>query len=213
MKLYGYFRSSAAYRVRIALNLKQVEYEDSFIHLRKKEMRQDEFLQINPQGLVPVLDDNGAVLTQSISIIEYLEEKFPTPRLLPESEVDRAFVRSIALSIACDIHPLNNLRVLRYLAYNLNLDDETRNTWYRHWIEEEFRALETRLTASGNDGLYCFGNTPTMADVCLVPQMANARRFHCDLSEYPRLAEIDANCRKLGEFIKAAPENQLDAEN
>ncbi len=213
MKLHGYFRSSAAYRVRIALNLKQVEYEDSFVHLRKKEMRQDEFLQINPQGLVPVLEVNGVILTQSISIIEYLEEKYPTPRLLPETEIDRAFVRSIALSIACDIHPLNNLRVLRYLAYNLNLDDETRNTWYRHWIEEEFRALETRLTASGHDGLYCFGNSPTMADVCLVPQMANARRFQCDLSDYPRLVQIDANCRKLGEFIKAAPENQPDAEN
>ena len=213
MKLYGYFRSSAAYRVRIALNLKQIDYEDCFIHLRKNAMRQDEFLKLNPQGLVPVLDDNGIILTQSISIIEYLEAKFPAPKLLPECEIDRAFVRSIALSIACDIHPLNNLRVLRYLTYNLNLDDETRNTWYRHWIEEEFQALETRLTASGNDGLYCFGSTPTMADVCLVPQMANARRFLSDLNDYPRLVEIDANCRKLKEFIKAAPENQPDAEN
>lgn len=213
MKLYGFYRSSAAYRVRIALNLKQVDYEDSFIHLRKNEMRQDEFLQLNPQGLVPVLDDNGVILTQSISIIEYLEAKYPMPRLLPESEVDRAFVRSVALSIACDIHPLNNLRVLRYLTYNLNLDDEMRDTWYRHWIKEEFQALENRLTMSGNDGLYCFGNTPTMADVCLVPQMANARRFQSDLSDYPRLVKVDANCRKLEEFIKAAPENQPDAEN
>ncbi|MDE0309470.1 MAG: maleylacetoacetate isomerase [Acidiferrobacterales bacterium] len=213
MKLYGYFRSSAAYRVRIALNLKQIDYEDGFVHLRNNEMRQDEFLQLNPQGLVPVLDDNSVILTQSIAIIEYLEEKYPTPRLLPECEVDRAFVRSVALSIACDIHPLNNLRVLRYLAYNLSLDDAARDTWYRHWIAQEFQALESRLVASGNDDLYCFGDTPTMADVCLVPQMANARRFQCDLSAYPRLVEIDANCRELAEFTKAAPENQPDAEN
>ena len=212
MKLYGYFRSSAAYRVRIALNLKQVDYDDSFVHLRNNEMLQDEFLNLNPQGLVPVLEDNGVILTQSIAIIEYLEAKFPTPKLLPDNEADRAFVRSIALSIACDVHPLNNLRVLRYLEYNLNLDSETRGTWYRHWIAEEFRALETRLTAKGHRGPYCFGDSPSMADVCLVPQMANARRFKTDLSDYPRLVEIDANCRKLEEFIKAAPENQPDAE-
>lgn len=212
MNLYGYFRSSAAYRVRIALNLKQVDYDQSFIHLRNNEMLQDDFLQLNPQGLVPVLEDRGAVLTQSIAIIEYLEAEYPTPKLLPENEVDRAFVRSLALSIACDVHPLNNLRVLRYLEYNLHLDSEVRGTWYRHWIAEEFRALETRLNASGNSGRYCVGNSPSLADVCLVPQMANARKFGTDLSDYPRLVEIDANCCELEEFIKAAPENQPDAE-
>ena len=212
MKLYGYFRSSAAYRVRIALNLKHIEYENEFVHLRNNEQTKNEFLQMNPQGLVPVLDDDGVILTQSLSIIEYLEDKFPDPSLLPKSANDRADVRSLALSIACDIHPLNNLRVLRYLEYNLDLDKDAIATWYRHWINEEFRALEARLAANADGGNYCFGNSPSMADVCLVPQVANARRFISDLSDYPRIVEIDANCRKLDEFIKAAPENQPDAE-
>ncbi len=212
MKLYGYFRSSAAYRVRIALNLKQVDYEDRFVHLRNNEMLSDEFVKLNPQSLVPVLEDDGVVLTQSVAIIEYLEDRIPMPRLLPENPVDRAFVRSIALAIACDVHPLNNLRVLRYLEYNLGLDSDERKTWYRHWIATELGALEARLAARGQGNGFCFGDSPSMADVCLVPQMANARRFSCDLSEYPILVGIDENCRQVEEFIKAAPENQPDAE-
>ena len=212
MKLHGYYRSSAAYRVRIALNLKNIVYEDRFLHLRSNEQRSEQFRKLNPQGLVPVLEDGGAVLTQSIAILEYLEAKYPDPPLLPQNEADRAFVRSIALSIACDTHPLNNLRVLRYLEYNLNLDDAQRTEWYQFWIATEFRALEARLSNVGQHGKFCFGDSPSMADVCLVPQMVNARRFNCNLSEYPILIQIDANCRSMEEFQKAAPENQPDAE-
>lgn len=212
IKLYGYFRSSAAYRIRIAMNLKGIEYADGFVHLRKNEQSDEAFRALNPQGLVPVLEDEDTVISQSIAILEYLDEKYPTPPFLPKNTVDRAYVRSIALAVACDIHPLNNLRVLRYLDYNLNLEEEQRNGWYRHWIAIEFRAMETKISTARRYGRFCFGNTPGIADICLVPQVANARRFNCDLSEYPILVDIDGNCREMEEFQRAAPENQPDAE-
>ena len=212
IKLYGYFRSSAAYRIRIALNLKGIEYQDEFVHLRKNEQSKALFQSLNPQGLVPVLDDENNVISQSIAILEYLEEKYPVPPFLPKTSAERAYVRSIALAIACDIHPLNNLRILRYLDYNFKLEEEQRNEWYRHWIKTEFRALETKISSAGHSGMFCLGDTPGMADICLVPQIANARRFNCDLNDYPMLVEIDSNCRQLEEFQRAAPENQPDAE-
>ncbi len=212
MKLHGFFRSSAAYRIRIALNLKGIEYENEFLHLRKNEQQSDSFLALNPQGLVPVLEDQDRIVTQSVAILEYLDEKYPKPAFLPKKEEDRAYVRSIALAIACDIHPLNNLRILRYLEYNLNLDSDQRNEWYQHWIATEFQALETKLSADQRPGKFCFADSPTLADICLVPQVSNARRFNCDLEKYPNLLAIDNNCRQLEEFKKAVPENQPDAE-
>ena len=211
MILHGYFRSSAAYRTRIALNLKGIEYENQFVHLRKKDQYKDPFLALNPQGLVPVLVDEDNVVNQSIAILEYLDETHPEPAFLPESASDRAYVRSISLAIACDIHPLNNLRILRYLDYNFNLDENQRNEWYRHWIDVEFRALETKLSTTKLHGKFCFEDSPTMADICLVPQVSNARRFNCDLNDFPILVEIDNNCRQLETFQRAAPENQPDA--
>ena len=156
--------------------------------------------------------DEDNVVNQSIAILEYLDEAHPEPAFLPESASDRAYVRSIALAIACDIHPLNNLRILRYLDYNFKLDESQRNEWYRHWIDVEFRALETKLSAAKLHGKFCFSDSPTMADICLVPQVSNARRFNCDLNEFPILVEIDNNCRQLEAFQRAAPENQPDAE-
>ncbi len=211
MKLYGYFRSSAAYRVRIGLNLKGIEYENISINLREQEQRNEEFMDMNPQGLIPVLKIGDTVLTQSLAILEFLEDKYPEPSLLPETEPARAYVRAIALSIACDIHPLNNLRVLNYLDYNLTIDNDQRNDWYQYWISVELGALESRLASDGRTGKYCYGDTPTIADVCLVPQVANARRFNCDLSAYPKLVEIDARCNELEAFENARPEYQPDA--
>lgn len=211
MILHGYFRSSAAYRTRIALNLKGIEYENQFVHLRKKDQYLDPFLALNPQGLVPVLVDEDNVVNQSIAILEYLDETHPEPAFLPESASDRAYVRSIALAIACDIHPLNNLRILRYLDYNLKLDESQRSEWYRHWIDVGFRALETKLSTAKLHGKFCLADTPTMADICLVPQVSNARRFNCDLNDFPILVEIDKNCKQLEAFQRAAPENQPDA--
>jgi len=212
MILHGYFRSSAAYRVRIALNLKGVDYEQKFVHLRNNDQNLEQFRNLNPQGLVPVLEDSGTVISQSMAIIEYLNEVHPTPSLLPGSLEERAYVRSISMAIACDVHPLNNLRVLRYLDYNFELSQCQRNEWYQHWIKVELTALEAKLTAYGNNGCFCFGDSPTVADVCLVPQMSNARRFNCDLEDYPNLVQIDSSLRQLEAFEKAAPENQPDAE-
>ncbi len=212
MKLYGYFRSSAAYRVRIALNLKGLDCENEFIHLRNNDQQSEKFRALNPQGLVPVLVDEGNAISQSLAILEYLDEKYPDPAFLPTPASSRAYVRSIALAIACDIHPLNNLRILRYLEYNLECDKSQVSEWYRHWIDTEFRALEAKLAAADRHGRFCFRNEPSMADICLVPQVSNARRFNCDLNDFPILMEIDSNCRKLAAFQKAAPENQPDAE-
>lgn len=210
MILYDYFRSSAAYRVRIALNLKGLAYERRFIHLRKGEQRAPGYLEVNPQGFVPLLMVGDRRIAQSLAIIEYLEERHPLPPLLPQGAEDRAWVRSIALAIACDIHPLNNLRVLKYLARTLALEEPVRDEWYRHWVREGFEALEAMLAGRGDR--FCLGDTPTLADVCLVPQVANANRLQVDLSPYPRIREVDAACRALPAFDAAEPSRQPDAE-
>ena len=211
MILYDYFRSSAAFRVRIALNLKGVAAERRFIHLRRGEQREPSYLALNPQGFVPMLVVGGARLTQSLAIIEYLEELHPLPPLLPTRPEDRAWVRAIALSIACDIHPLNNLRVLKHLSREYHVDEPRRDDWYRHWVREGFEALEMQLAARAA-GPYCAGDTPSLADVCLVPQVANALRLKVDMAPYPRIASINTACLQLAPFADAQPERQPDAE-
>jgi len=213
MQLDDYFRSSAAYRVRIALNLKGIEYRAISRHLRHGGQRSDEYLARNPQGLVPALTTTGQTLTQSLAIIEYLEETQPQPPLLPLTALERARVRSLALQIACDLHPLNNLRVLNYLKQPLGHTQEEVNTWYRHWVELELAALETRLRQDDASGRFCHGDKVTLADVCLVPQMANARRFQCDTRQFPILVRIDQACNELPAFEQAAPANQADSES
>jgi maleylacetoacetate isomerase len=218
MKLYSFFRSSAAYRVRIALNLKGLPYELIPVHLVKNggEQLTPEYRELNPMALVPALIDDGvedgSVLTQSLAIIEYLDEKYLLPPLLPADPMDRAYVRSIALSIACEIHPLNNLRVLRYLVRNLNVSEDDKNTWYRHWVEQGLASIEAMLKKDGRVGKFCFGDSPTLADCCLVPQIANAQRFNCDLSAVPTVMRIHDACIALDAFANAAPAKQPDAE-
>lgn len=210
--LYGYFRSSAAYRVRIALNLKGVDYDLSPVNLVKGEQREAANLWRNPQGMVPsLITDEGVTLTQSMAICEYLDERYQEPPLLPADVTERARVRALAQVVACEIHPLNNLRVLKHLVGELGVDDEAKLAWYRHWIAEGFQALESMLTAEAGTGDFCHGDTPTLADICLVPQVYNAERFECDLSAYPRIQRITDNCRKLPAFRQAAPEAQPDA--
>lgn len=211
MILYDYYRSSAAYRVRIALCLKGLEAERRFVHLRRGEQRDPAYLALNPQGFVPMLAVGDRRLTQSLAIIEYLDEKHPQPPLLPSSAEDRAWVRAIAQSIACDIHPLNNTRVLKYLGKSMNVDEPTRDTWYRHWVTEGFTAVEALLNAR-TTGDFCFGSQPTIADICLVPQVANARRVDTPMDAFPRIRAIDAACRALPAFERARPENNPDAE-
>ena len=214
MRLYDYFRSSAAYRVRIALNVKGiVPDERTYVHLRMGSQRAQDYLALNPQGLVPALElDDGSVLTQSLAIIEYLDETHPEPPLLPADPVARACVRAIALSIACEIHPLNNLRVLNYLIGTMGVSREQKDGWYRYWIDVGFEALEKTLARDAATGRFCHGDAPTLADVCLVPQMANARRFEIDLSPYPTLIRIESACNALPAFAQAAPARQPDAE-
>lgn len=213
MKLYDYFRSSAAYRVRIAFALKGVQPERTFVHLRRGAQRDESYLALNPHGLVPSLvTDDGEVLTQSLAIIEWLDEIHPQPPLLPHGAAARARVRAIALAIACDIHPLDNLRVLQYLTGTLGLSDAQRDGWYRYWIDVGFEALERQLGRDSLTGQYCHGDTPTLADICLVPQLANARRFKIDLAPYPTLVRIEAACIALPAFAAAAPAQQPDAE-
>lgn len=212
MLLYGYFRSSAAYRVRIALNLKGLANDNHFIHLQKNDQLSDDYARLNPQKQVPALVDDGTMLTQSLAIIEYLDETHPSPAFLPSAPAERARVRALALAIACDIHPLNNLRVLRYLVKEMGLPEEKKDQWYRHWVENGLQAVEKMLTDSPATGRFCHGDSPTMADICLVPQVANARRFNCDLSACPTVERIDAECRRLEAFAKAAPDKQPDAE-
>ncbi len=211
MKLYTYFRSSAAYRVRIALNLKGVDCELVAVDLRPGAHRQPDYLALNPQGLIPVLEDGGAVIAQSLAVIEYLEETHPHPPLLPRSPLDRARVRSMALNVACDMHPLNNLRVLNFLRSPLGQDEAAVDTWYRHWIAEGFRGLEEEAKRASGDGRHMFGTQVTLADVCLAPQMFNARRFKCNVEPFPTLSTICAHLETLPEFARAAPGAQPGA--
>jgi maleylpyruvate isomerase len=213
VKLYGYFRSSASYRVRIALALKNLQYETVTVDLRApvSAQRTPDFLGLNPEGLVPVLIDGAQVVRQSLAIIEYLEETHPTPPLLPVGAAARAQVRALTLAIACDIHPLNNLRVLNYLRTPLGHGDADVDRWYAHWIACGFRALEEEVPATSGDGVHMFGRTVSLADVFLVPQMYNARRLQCDLAPYPRLCAIDTHLRALPAFAGAAPDEQPEA--
>jgi len=214
MKLYTFFRSSAAYRVRIALNLKGLAYEALPVHLSRGggEQHAPAYRKLNPQSLVPVLQDGERALSQSLAIMEYLEEVYPLPPLLPNKPAARARVRSLALAIACEIHPLNNTRVLGYLSGPMGLGDEAKRTWYHHWIALGLGALEARLAAERETGSFCHGDAPGLADCCLVPQLANARRFKCDVSPYPTLLRIEKNCQALDAFQRAAPDLQPDAE-
>ena len=211
MKLYTYFRSSAAYRARIALNLKGISYESVPVDLRPGAHRQPGYLARNPQGLIPALEDGGAVIGQSLALIEYLEETHPQPPLLPRLPLERARVRSMALAIACDLHPLNNLRVLNYLRSPLGQDEAAVDGWYRHWVAEGFRALEEEAIRASGDGHHMFGSQVTLADVCLVPQMFNAHRFRCDVAPFPTLRAICAHLETLPAFARAAPDAQPDA--
>jgi maleylacetoacetate isomerase len=210
MILYGHDVSSASYRVRIALALKGLKVTTVRKDLRAGEQRLEDFLAINAQGFVPALELNdGAVLTQSVAIIEYLDEMHPNPPLLPQAPLARARVRALTQAITCDIHPLNNLRVLKYLQNELQIDQATRDTWYRHWVRLGFEAIERWLERDSASGRFCHGDAPTIADICLVPQVFNARRFALDLAPYPRIERIDAACRELHEFQSAAPERQV----
>ncbi|MCA9664947.1 MAG: maleylacetoacetate isomerase [Myxococcales bacterium] len=211
LELYGYFRSSAAYRVRIALNLKGLAYEQRSLALLKHEQSAPEYLAINPQGRVPCLVDGEHALAQSLAIIEYLDEKHPEPPLLPSDPLGRARVRKLAQVVACDIHPLDNLRVLRYLKHELGVSDEGKDAWYAHWIVEGFGAIERELGESPHTGSYCHGETPTIADLCLVPQCYNARRFNIDLASFPIIERIEAHCLAQSAFAAAVPERQPDA--
>jgi maleylacetoacetate isomerase len=211
MILHDFWRSSAAYRVRIALHLKGLSFTQASHSLLQGEHRTTEFLSINPQGLIPALQSGGDIVTQSLAIIEYLDETHPEQPLLPAGPADRATVRAMALSVACDIHPLNNLRVLNYLRSEFGANDEAVTRWIRQWIGVGFEALEVQVKRWSTDGRHCFGDRPTLADACLVPQMYNARRFGCDLTPYPVIVGIDAHCRSLAPFVKAAPEAQPDA--
>jgi maleylacetoacetate isomerase len=206
MKLYNYARSSAAYRTRIAFNLKGVEPEMVSIDLLAGDQHKSEYRAVNPQGLVPSIVVEGATIAQSLAIIEYLDEVYPEPPLLPRSAVDRARVRAMTLAVACDMHPLNNLRVLSYLRLPLGHDKGTVEAWYRHWIAVGFSGLEQEAQRTSGDGRYMFGSTVTLADVYIVPQMRNARRFKCDVEPYPTLRGICAHLETLPAFAKAAPE-------
>ncbi len=214
LRLYTYWRSSAAYRVRIALALKGLEYESVPRHLLRDggEQRRPEYLALNPQGFVPALEHDGVVVTQSLAICEYLDECFPTPPLLPDGARERAAVRAMALAVACDIHPLNNLRVLQHLRTEFGQDDEGLGRWARHWISRGFEALEQLVARHSGGGRHCFGKAVTLADVCLVPQVANARRVQLDLAPWPRLMAVTSHLESLPAFAAARPDVQPDAE-
>jgi maleylacetoacetate isomerase/maleylpyruvate isomerase len=213
MKLYTYYRSTAAYRVRIALNLKGLPYEAVPVHLLRSEENDPAYRALSPLGTIPaLLADDGSALTQSLAIVEYLDEIHPRPALLPADPLERARVRALALTIACDIHPLNNLRVLNYLKQNFGVSEEQKNAWYRHWVADGLMACERLLAGHPATGDFCHGDTPTVADCCLVPQVFNARRFDCPLDEMPTIRRIAARCEELPAFAAAAPSNQPDAE-
>lgn len=210
MKLYGYWRSSATYRVRIALQLKGLAYDTVPISLIDGEQRSADYLRLNPMGLVPLLIDGGIAIGQSMAILEYLEERYPLPPLLPTATVARARVRELANLIACDIHPLCNLRVLEALRGDLHADDAAKKTWYARWMGSGLAAVEARL-AQWNAGEFCCGEAPTLADACLIPQLYNARRFGIALGDFPHILRIDARCGSIDAFHRAAPERQPDS--
>ena len=214
LTLYTYFRSSAAYRVRIALHLKRLVYDCRPVHLARDggEHRKPAYLAVNPQGLVPALVDGEITITQSQAIMEYLDETRPAHPLLPEGPGERAHVRALAQMIACDVHPLNNLRVMAYLEQTLKQDETARTTWMCHWMRVGFEAMEEKITGHGYTGAFCFGDQPGMADACLVPQLYNARRYGCDLERFPTLGAIEQRCKALDTFQRAVPENQPDAD-
>ncbi|MCQ8889797.1 maleylacetoacetate isomerase [Pseudoalteromonas carrageenovora] len=208
MKLYSYFRSSAAYRVRIALNLKAIDYDLAIVNLLKSQQLDEGYLAVNPQGLLPALETEEGYLAQSLAILEWLDETYPQSPIIAGSAWQKAKIRNISYAIACDIHPVNNLRVLKYLSNELNVGDEAKNKWYRHWIEIGFEKIELMLSDSSD---YCVGDQPTLADICLVPQVFNAIRFKVDMAAYPKIAAIYERCNKLAAFDDAAPQNQPDA--
>ena len=207
MKLYSYFRSSAAYRVRIALNLKGVDYEQTPVNLLKGEQSGSAYKTVNPEGLVPCLSTDHGMLNQSLAILEWLEEEYPKPSILPKNAWQKAQARSLAYAVSCDIHPVNNLRILKYLQGELGHSDDEKSQWYQHWIHTGFTSFESQLGSSD----FCCTNTPCIADICLIPQVFNALRFKVDMSTYPRIQAIYQRCNELDAFIRAAPENQPDA--
>ena len=211
MKLYTYFRSSAAYRVRIAMNLKGLDYEPEFVHLARGRHNDAEYAAVNPVRLVPALVDGGHLLTQSLAIIEYLDETHRDVPLLPADAIGRARVRALSMLVACEIHPIDNLRVLKYLTGTLKVTEEQKNAWYRHWVEDGLARLEAMLT-DGAAGRFCHGDSPSMADCCLVPQVANGKRFDCNFDHVPTVMRIWDECNRLEAFAKAAPSAQPDAE-
>ncbi|MEP9375215.1 maleylacetoacetate isomerase [Aquabacter sp. CN5-332] len=211
MELYGFFRSSTSYRLRIALAFKGLDYEPHYVSLPKMEHRTEDYMALNPQGLVPALVDGGEIFAQSLAVMEYLEEAYPAPPMLPEGMIERAYVRSASQIIGCDVHPLNNIRVLKYLRNRWSLSEADSNEWYAHWVAEGFRSFEATLAAKGRSGRFVLGDAPGMADICLVPQVFNARRFDCDLSAFPRTLAIFENCMKIDSFIKTQPQFQADA--
>ncbi len=214
MKLYTYWRSSASYRVRIALALKGIGYDSAYVHMVRDggEHLKDAYAKVNPQRQVPALElDDGTILTQSLAIIEYLEDTHPQVPLLPSDALGKARVRALSHIVACDIHPINNLRVLKHLTGELGVDDKQKMAWYAKWIENGFATIEHLLATSETTGEFCHGDVPTLADVCLVPQVYNARRFNVDMTPYPKIVRIDENCRALEAFAAAAPEAQGDA--
>ena len=211
IKLYGYWRSSAAYRVRVALNLKNIEHQLISVHLVKDggQQHQASYVEMNPTHLVPTLVDGDFTLNQSIAIIDYLEDIYPQSSLYPDNVKDKATVKALAFDIACDVHPLNNLRILQYLDKNLGVSSDQKTAWYHHWITTGFAALEKQLSKTA--GEFCFGDSVTVADLCLIPQIYNAKRFNVEMTKFPIINKIEANCQKLQAFIDALPENQADA--
>lgn len=211
MKLYDYYRSTAAYRVRVVLNLKGLDYEQFRVNLLQGEESGVDYRTVNPQGLVPALALDDTVLQQSLAICEFLDEVSPEPPLLPGNPRQRAHIRALAQMVACDIHPVNNLRILKYLTGELGISEAQKLAWYHHWIDEGFRPIEQLLTGRADTRAFCFGDQVTLADVCLVPQVYNARRFELDLTPYPRIVQIEQQCLQLDAFDRARPENQSDA--
>ena len=209
MQLFSYFRSSASYRVRIALALKGLDYDYMPVHLAKNEQHREAFAAVSASRLVPLLKDGDAMLTQSLAIIEYLEETHPQPPLLPADPIGRVRVRSLAQDIACEIHPLNNLRVLRYLVHDLKLSEDDKNRWYRHWVETGLEVVERQLAAQ--PAVFCHGDTPTLADCCLVPQVFNAQRFECRTEHLPNVMRVNTSCMALEAFARTQPSACPDA--